>query len=116
MKILHYTEETPRSFDGGPVKGVAGRVAVGKADGADRFCMRVFEVDPGGFTPRDVHEWEHEIFFHSGRGEVLRDGQWTPVESGHVAFIPGNEEHQIRNPGEDTLVFACLIPSGPPEL
>ncbi len=116
MKTLHYTEETPKSFDGGPAKGVTGRVAVGKSDGADRFCMRVFEIDPGGFTPRHSHEWEHEIFFHAGKGEVFGDGQWTPVSGGHVAYIPGNEEHQIRNAGEAPLVFACLIPSGAPEL
>lgn len=116
MKIIHYTEETPKSFDGGPAKGVAGRVVVGQADGAERFCMRVFEIAPGGFTPRHSHEWEHEIFFHAGNGEIFQDGEWKPVSVGCAAFIPGNAEHQIRNPGEDTLVFACLIPSGAPEL
>ncbi|MBW2198527.1 MAG: cupin domain-containing protein, partial [Deltaproteobacteria bacterium] len=38
------------------------------------------------------------------------------VTKGHVIFIPGNEAHQLRNAGEDPLVFACLIPSGAPEL
>ncbi len=31
-------------------------------------------------------------------------------------FIPGNEEHQIRNVGESPLVFVFLIPAGVAEL
>jgi quercetin dioxygenase-like cupin family protein len=38
------------------------------------------------------------------------------VEAGSVAFIPGNEPHQIRNTGENKLVFVCLIPAGAPEM
>lgn len=117
MKIMHYSQGESKHFDNGDmVKGVTGRVAIGKAHGAENFCMRVFEVAPGGYTPKHSHDWEHEIFIHSGNGEVLCEGEWKPVEPGYAVFIPGNEEHQIRNPGEETLVFVCLIPSGAPEL
>jgi quercetin dioxygenase-like cupin family protein len=78
--------------------------------------MRVFELDEGGFTPRHEHDWEHEIFFHAGSGEVFMDGRWKPVEPGSVVFIPGNQEHQIKNSGGQPLIFVCLIPSGAPEL
>ncbi len=116
MKIISYSQTEPKEFIGETVKGVTGRVAIGKADGAENFCMRVFELSENGYTPRHSHEWEHEIFFHSGKGEVLCEEKWVPVEAGHVAFIPGNEEHQIRNTGDNQLVFVCLIPSGAPEL
>ncbi|GBC60218.1 cupin [Desulfonema ishimotonii] len=116
MKIIHYSEIAPRSYNGDAVKGVSGRVAIGSADGAANFCMRVFELAPDGFTPRHSHEWEHEVFFHAGRGDVWQDGKWIPVEAGCTVFIPGNEEHQIRNAGDDKLVFVCLIPAGVPEL
>lgn len=116
MKIMHYAEADSRDFDGDSVKGVTGRVAIGKADGADRFCMRVFELGEGGFTPRHSHDWEHEIFFHAGKGEVLQNGEWSQVSPGYTVFIPGNEPHQIRNAGSEKLVFACLIPAGAPEL
>ena len=116
MKVIAYNQEPDTRFDSDMVKGVSGRVVIGKADGAPNFCMRVFELDRGGFTPRHRHEWEHEIFFHAGNGEVWQDGNWVPVESGSVAFIPGNEEHQIRNAGDDKLTFVCLVPSGAPEL
>lgn len=116
MKVIAYNQIPETRFDNEMVKGVSGRVAIGKADGAANFCMRVFELDPGGYTPKHQHDWEHEIFFHAGKGEVWRDGAWEPVASGSVAFIPGNEEHQIRNRGDGKLTFVCLIPSGAPEL
>lgn len=116
MKVIAYDQIPETRLDNEAVKGVSGRVAIGKADGAPNFCMRVFELDQGGHSPRHKHAWEHEIFFHAGQGEVWQDGQWVPVAPGSVAFIPGNEEHQIRNSGDDKLTFVCLIPSGAPEL
>ena len=116
MKIKHYTQFEPKHFDGNLVKGVDGRLLIGKSDGAENFCMRLFEVAPEGFTPRHSHEWEHEIFIHAGHGSVFKEGDWISLEAGNVVFIPGNEEHQIKNTGDTPLLFLCLIPSGPPEL
>ncbi|ACN17316.1 cupin domain family protein [Desulforapulum autotrophicum HRM2] len=116
MKIVDYKGIEPTRFDNGVAKGITGRVVIGKEDGANNFCMRVFEVEKNGHTPRHSHEWEHEIFFHSGMGEVLCQGKWTPVSSGAAVFVPGNEDHQIQNTGQDTLVFVCLIPKGAPEI
>ena len=116
MKVIHYSEEKTTRIDNDVAKGVTGRVVIGKADGAPNFCMRVFELDPGGNTPRHAHEWEHEIFFHAGEGDVWKDGAWQPVAAGSVAFIPGNQEHQIRNTGAQKLTFVCLVPAGAPEM
>lgn len=116
MKILQYTDVTPTPFESNTAKGVAGRVVIGKNDGANNFCMRVFEIAPGGNTPKHAHDWEHEIFVHAGEGEVLSNGRLIPVKPGNVLFIPGNEEHQIRNPGKELFVFVCLVPSKAPEL
>lgn len=116
MKVIQYGEAASKRFDSEVAKGVTGRVVIGAADGADKFCMRVFEIADGGFTPRHSHAWEHEIFFHCGEGEVFNGGEWVKVGAGSVAFIPGGEEHQIRNAGRGGLTFVCLIPSGAPEL
>ncbi len=116
MKIMHYSKATPKKVDSDSVKGLTGRLVIGKEDGAENFCMRVFELEKGGYSPRHTHDWEHEIIIHSGIGEVFHEGEWLPLEPGIVIFIPGNEEHQIRNAGDEKLVFVCLIPSGPPEL
>lgn len=116
MKVIDYQQVPETHFDNDAVKGVSGRVVIGKADGAPHFCMRVFELATGGYTPRHQHAWEHEIFFHSGRGEVWQSDAWVPVHAGSVAFIPGDAEHQIRNSGPEKLTFVCLVPSGAPEL
>ena len=44
MKIIHYSDAEPKDFDTNGAKGVTGRVVIGKADGADNFCMRFFEL------------------------------------------------------------------------
>ncbi|MCR4434215.1 MAG: cupin domain-containing protein [Caldiserica bacterium] len=116
MKVIHFQDVEYKAFEGENVKEVKGRVLIGKADGASHFCMRFFELAPGGFTPRHQHDWEHEIFIHKGHGVALKEGKWVPVESGVAIFVPGGEEHQIRNTGSEPLLFVCLIPSGPPEL
>ena len=116
MKIMHYSEVESKNFDTNTAKGVVGRVLIGSADGAKNFCMRLFELSKGGYSPKHAHDWEHEIFFHAGKGEVFDKGRWTPVEPGYVLHVPENEEHQIRNTGDTPLVFVCLIPAGPPEL
>jgi len=116
MKVIHYLSVSPVHFDNDQAKGVSGRVVIGRNDGADHFCMRIFEIAPGGHTPRHTHAWEHEIFIHAGVGEVHGQGKWQPVQPGSVLFVPADEEHQIRNPGPGLLIFACLIPAGAPEL
>lgn len=116
MKIIAYSEVEPTCFENSQVKGLTGRVVIGKNDNANNFCMRVFEIAAGGNSPRHSHDWEHEVFVHSGEGEFYGNGRWNPVKAGYVVFIPGNEEHQIRNVGTEKLIFICLIPSGAPEL
>lgn len=116
MKIIHYKQAQAKVFDTDPAKGVTGRVAIGKADGAANFCMRVFELAPGGHTPLHTHPWEHEVFIHSGKGVVFQEGDWVEVSSGSVVFIPGNEEHQMKNAGNEPFIFVCSIPSGVAEL
>ena len=115
MKIIDYRSALPTHFDNESAKGVSGRVLIGRNDGANNFCMRIFEVAPGGHTPRHTHPWEHEIFIHSGSGEIWNQN-WHSFSAGHVIFVSGNEEHQIRNRNNAPLVFICLIPADAPEL
>jgi quercetin dioxygenase-like cupin family protein len=116
MKVMPYSSAKSHHFDTDQVKGVTGRVLVGRADGAEKFCMRMFELAPEGYTPRHSHDWEHEIFVHGGEGAVFDGSRWSPISTGTVLFIPPNEVHQLKNVGEAPLVFVCLIPSGPPEI
>lgn len=116
VQVFKADEAQTKQFDGGPAKGVTGRILIGQERGAKNFCMRLFELAEGGHTPQHQHDWEHEIFFHDGQGEVLAEETWVKVEKGSVAFIPGGATHQIRNTGKEPLVFVCLVPKGAPEL
>ncbi len=115
MKVVHYQDIVSTRIDNEKARGISGRVVIGSADGAP-FCMRVFEIEKDGHTPRHTHPWEHEIFFHNGQGQVYCRGEWHAVRPGSVAFVKENEEHQIKNAGGEPLIFVCLIPKGAPEL
>jgi quercetin dioxygenase-like cupin family protein len=41
--------------------------------GAPNFVMRLFEIDPDGYSPFHTHAWEHEVFVLEGEGTVLTE-------------------------------------------
>jgi len=116
MKIINYNDILPVTMDNDVVKNVAGRVMLGREDGARNFCMRLFEMGKDGYTPRHAHDWEHEIFVHAGLGEVFIEDKWHPLSQGTAVFVPPNVEHQFRNISDETFVFVCLVPPAAPEL
>ncbi len=116
MKVVNYSDVLPVVMDNDTVKNVAGRLMIGKEDGAKNFCMRVFEMAKDGHTPKHAHEWEHEVFVHQGKGEVLIEDKWHALSEGSAVFIPANIEHQFRNTSDKLFTFVCLIPAGAPEL
>ena len=110
MKIYNYLDVEP--IEDAP--GVLRRVVIGTEQGAPRFIMRVFEVQPGSSTPFHSHWWEHEVFVLSGQGIVKnREGE-TSIGKGSVVFIEPNEEHCFTNRGSETLRFICVIPTASP--
>ena len=93
------------------VPGVALRTLIGEEQGAPRFAMRVFEVEPGGSTPFHDHWWEHEVFILSGQGVVRSVEGETPLQAEDAVLVPGGETHCFRNTGSTTLRFICCIPT-----
>ena len=116
MKVTHYKEILPVTLDNDLVKNVAGRVLIGRADGAPNFCMRFFEMGPQGYTPKHTHDWEHEVFVHQGNGELFIEDQWHPLSPGSAIFVPPKMEHQFRNISDKIFTFVCLVPHTAPEL
>ena len=116
MKVINYEDIPPVTMDNEIVRNVAGRIMIGREDGAKNFCMRLFELGRDGHTPKHAHDWEHEVFVHAGQGEVFIEDKWHPLSQGTAVFVPPNVEHQFRNISEETLVFVCLVPPAAPEL
>ena len=109
MKLFHHTSiqanEVPE-----PTVGVKVRWLINKETGAPNFAMRLFEIEPGGSTPRHAHSWEHEVFILSGKGVILGEEGEKKFGPEDVIFMPSEEKHQFRNTGNETIRFLCLVP------
>ncbi len=116
MKVMNYKDLLPITMDNDQVKHVTGRLMIGKQDGANNFCMRLFEMGKEGYTPKHAHDWEHEVFVHSGSGQVYFKELWHDLSPGTAVFVPRGVEHQFRNTSESPFIFVCLVPSKAPEL
>ena len=72
--------------------------------------MRLFDVAPGGHTPRHAHDWPHINFVAAGRGELHLDGEDHKLEAGSYAYVPAGLTHQFRNNGDEVFSFICIVP------
>ena len=52
MKVSHYSKIPGKEMNNDMVKDVTGRILIGKEDGAANFCMRRFDLKPGGYAPQ----------------------------------------------------------------
>ncbi|MCH2183699.1 MAG: cupin domain-containing protein [Mariniblastus sp.] len=111
MKVGHY-ENTPQDrVEMAGATGCSVRKLIGAEDDAPNFAMRQFEVEPGGYTPRHHHPYEHEVFVLEGSGIVWEGNQQHSITAGDVIYVAPDEVHQFRNSGEIPLKFLCLIPN-----
>jgi len=93
------------------VQDVVKRVLVSPGEGWDGWVMRLFEIAPGGHTPRHVHPWPHINFVAAGAGELHLDGEDYEIEAGSFAFVPAGDEHQFSATGDTPLSFVCVVPA-----
>jgi len=109
VKIFHY--DTVKAKDAGDgASKVTVRWLITKELGAENFAMRLFEMEPDGYSPLHTHSWEHEVFILDGEGSVFDGEKASAFKAGDVVFVPSDERHQFRNNGKKTLKFLCLIP------
>jgi quercetin dioxygenase-like cupin family protein len=96
------------------MEGAAGcrvRWLIGEGEKAPNFAMREFEVEPGGHTPKHLHDYEHEVYVLAGRGAIVDGDKERPLAAGDVVFVAPNDVHQFRNTGTEPMRFLCLIPN-----
>lgn len=69
------------------------------------LTVGIAEVPVGAPRPPrgHTHEQAEVYFFLSGTGEVVIEGESTPVTTGDAVFIPGNVEHMSVNTGAEPL-------------
>ena len=111
MRIKNH-EEVPASdvtMEG--AEGCCIRWLIGEVDQAPNFAMREFEVEPGGHTPKHLHDYEHAVFVLAGEGVIVDGDQERPLAAGSVVYVAPNDIHQFRNTGEEPMRFLCVIPN-----
>jgi quercetin dioxygenase-like cupin family protein len=111
MKVNHYEAVPAKPVEMEGAHGCTVRSLLSAADGTPTFAMRQFEVEPGGYTPRHSHDYEHEVFVLDGSGVVFEGDQQHKLAKGDVIFVQPNEVHQFRNTGSTPMKFLCLIPN-----
>jgi quercetin dioxygenase-like cupin family protein len=109
MKLFRCFDIEPETAENGAYK-LKVRWLITKDMGAKNFAMRLFEMEPGGYSPLHTHSWEHEVFILEGEGTVFGGDEERKFKAGDVIFIPPNEKHQFKNTGEKTVRFLCLVP------
>ncbi|NLC56121.1 MAG: cupin domain-containing protein [Armatimonadetes bacterium] len=110
MQVIHHqqVEAKPVAVEGAERATI--REIFTAETGAPTFAMRVFELAPGGCTPRHSHPWEHEVFVLEGGGNVETAEGSVPLSPGTAVYLAPNEEHQFRGAPDRRLKFLCLIP------
>lgn len=109
MKIFNYQDIEAEKVEDGALK-LKIRWLITKEMGAENFAMRLIEMEPGGYSPLHQHPWEHEIFILKGQGHVTGGKEERRFNDGDVILIPNGERHQLKNTGDNTVKFICLIP------
>jgi quercetin dioxygenase-like cupin family protein len=110
MKVAHFSQTPAEKVHMEGAEGVCVRWLISDRDGAPNFAMRYFEIEPGGYTPRHSHPYEHEVFILEGEGVVLEGDIERRLRPGVAVYVAPNELHQFRNTGATVLRMLCLVP------
>ena len=108
MKKVRQDEVEGTSPEG--TKGVVFRKLIAENLGAPNFHMRLFDVAPGGNTPKHTHEWEHEVYVVEGTGKIVLESGDVPLAEGDAVFVEPNELHQFVNDSGSLMRMICVVP------
>jgi len=72
----------------------------------------VMNILPGGEVGQETHkDVEQILYFQSGTGEAILDGETTPIGPGDVVVVTPGTQHNFRNTGSDPLkIFTTYAP------
>jgi len=112
MKIIGLGDMERHAVEMEGASGASKQVPVSGSDGSPLMALRVFTIDPGGYTPRHRHPYEHINYIISGRGVLVdEEGAARPLAAGDFALVLPDERHQYRNASdEEPMVMICLVP------
>lgn len=110
MPLGHENNVMGSVVDHPEVKDAVMKVLVSPEEGWEDNVLRVFELEPGGHTPKHTHDWPHINYVIEGEGTLFLNGKENPIKAGSYAYVPNNELHQFKNVGDTKLRFICIVP------
>lgn len=110
MIIKRKKDFSPQVKENENMKGVKFYPMLTAGDGTPNFAMRLFEISPGGYTPRHRHDWEHEVYVINGDGYVFKGEEKIKIEKDDFVFVEPSELHQFRA-GENGVSLICVVPN-----
>ena len=92
--------------------GVLKQLPIGSAHGSPHFSFRVFNMEPGGYTPYHEHVAEHVNYIIEGQGALIdQNGTEHSLKAGDFALVLPHEKHQYKNKsGDKPFVMICAVP------
>lgn len=91
---------------------------VGVWGGGHPFDVAMVSVPPGAANwPLHQHttQWEFYIVL-SGQGELRSESQVTAIGPGDCSLVPPGVAHQVRNTGEEPLVYYVVADNPPADI
>ena len=74
----------------------------------------VMTIPPGDEIGEETHEHgDQMLFFVDGHGDAVLEGARSPVEAGHLVFVPAGTLHNFVNTGDQPLRIVTAY--APPE-
>ena len=78
-------------------------------EGDYRQCeIKLFEMQPDGYSPLHKHPSEHKVLIIEGEGIVFDGKKEASIQSGDVISITSNEQHQFKNTKAKSLKFLAI--------
>ncbi|MBE3557703.1 MAG: cupin domain-containing protein [Ktedonobacteraceae bacterium] len=120
MKIIR-SQEVPADIVREPgARQATIRRLIDTTDGADRFVLSLFELQPNGSTPPHYHDWEHEVYILEGTLQLIlpeqkeQEKQNVTLRPGDVVFIPRGEAHGFATGPDQHCRFLVVAPTERP--
>jgi quercetin dioxygenase-like cupin family protein len=101
-----------KELNKGDAKNTTVKYIIDERQGAERFFLRIYTVMPGGKTPYDRHNYEHEVFVLEGSATLVTVESGVEkkykISAGDAIYIGPNEVHQFVNDSNKIFRMLCI--------
>lgn len=97
-----------KAFEAAGVQGYELKPTIIGEELTSAYSVDLMRVAPGGFSEAHTDQGRHAFVILEGAGQVIIDGQTFRFQQGDIVKVPPGSLHELRNHGEDSLVFLTV--------